>query len=317
MGYIVRLDHSLHSASIACASLLMTTDGLQQACYRYLVSSDDVALFRAVNDCSHIPSSANHAVAGLAVSKWEAAMKLLNKVAFVTGAGQGIGQAIVQQFAEQGAVVVAADINLAAAQKTVAGLGDKAMAVSCNVADSDSVATAMAAVVARFGQLDILVNNAGIGSIDAFAQTPDENWQRVIGVNLTGTFFCSREAVKLMLEKATPGVVINISSTAAMTGEGPSHYCAAKAGVMGLTRSMARELASQGIRVNTIVPGPTNTPMMADIPEDWMQAMLKAIPLGRMGETDEIARVAAFLASDDASFITGQNLAVNGGMAFI
>ncbi|AOZ14655.1 3-oxoacyl-ACP reductase FabG [Pseudomonas lundensis] len=244
-------------------------------------------------------------------------MKLINKVAFVTGAGQGMGRAIVRHFAEQGAHVVAADINLEAARQTIEGLGDNAMAVDCNVADSDSVATAMAAVHARFGRFDVLVNNAGIGSIDAFADTPDEHWQRVIGVNLTGPFFCSREAVKLMLKAATPGVVINISSTAAITGEGPSHYCAAKAGVMGLTRSMARELAGQGIRVNTIVPGPTNTPMMADIPDDWMHSMLKAIPLGRMGETEEIARVAAFLASDDASFITGQNLAVNGGMAFI
>ena len=244
-------------------------------------------------------------------------MKLLNKVAFVTGAGQGMGRAIVRHFAEQGAKVVAADINLEAARQSIEGLGDQALAVSCNVADSDSVATAMAAVHAHFGSLDVLVNNAGIGSIDAFAQTPDEHWQRVIGVNLTGTFFCSREAVKLMLQAATSGVVINISSTAALTGVGPSHYCAAKAGVMGLTRSMARELAGNGIRVNTIVPGPTNTPMMADIPDDWMQSMLKAIPLGRMGETDEIARVAAFLASDDAAFITGQNLAVNGGMAFI
>ena len=244
-------------------------------------------------------------------------MKLLNKVAFVTGAGQGMGRAIVRHFAEQGAKVVAADINLDAARQSIEGLGEKALAVSCNVADSDSVATAMAAVHAHFGSLDVLVNNAGIGSIDAFAQTPDEHWQRVIGVNLTGPFFCSREAVKLMLAAATPGVIINISSTAALTGEGPSHYCAAKAGVMGLTRSMARELAGNGIRVNTIVPGPTNTPMMADIPDDWMQSMLKAIPLGRMGETDEIARVAAFLASDDAAFITGQNLAINGGMAFI
>ena len=244
-------------------------------------------------------------------------MKLLNKVAFVTGAGQGMGRAIVRHFAEQGAKVVAADINLDAARQSIEGLGEKALAVSCNVADSDSVATAMAAVHAHFGSIDVLVNNAGIGSIDAFAQTPDEHWQRVIGVNLTGPFFCSREAVKLMLAAATPGVIINISSTAALTGEGPSHYCAAKAGVMGLTRSMARELAGNGIRVNTIVPGPTNTPMMADIPDDWMQSMLKAIPLGRMGETDEIARVAAFLASDDAAFITGQNLAVNGGMAFI
>lgn len=244
-------------------------------------------------------------------------MKLFNKVAFVTGAGQGMGRAIVRHFAEQGALVVAADINLDAARQTVEDLGEKALAVACNVADSDSVATAMAAVEARFGRLDILVNNAGVGSIDAFVETPDEHWQRVIGVNLTGVFFCSREAVRLMLKASTPGVVINISSTAALTGEGPSHYCAAKAGVMGLTRSMARELAASGIRVNTIVPGPTNTPMMAGIPDDWMQTMLKAIPLGRMCETDEIARVAAFLASEDAGFITGQNLAVNGGMAFI
>ena len=244
-------------------------------------------------------------------------MRLQNKVAFVTGAGQGMGRAIVRHFAEQGARVVAADINLEAARQTIEGLGDNALAVSCNVADSDSVATAMAAVEARFGRFDVLVNNAGIGSIDAFAQTPDEHWLKVISVNLTGPFFCSREAVKLMLKAQTPGVIINISSTAAITGEGPSHYCAAKAGVMGLTRSMARELAANGIRVNTLVPGPTNTPMMVDIPDEWMESMLKSIPLGRMGETDEIARVAAFLASDDASFITGQNLAVNGGMAFI
>jgi 3-oxoacyl-[acyl-carrier protein] reductase len=244
-------------------------------------------------------------------------MKLLNKVAFVTGAGQGMGRAIVRRFAEYGALVVAADINLEAAQQTIEDFGENALALACNVADSASVAQAMSAVEARFGRLDILVNNAGVGSVDAFVDTPDENWQRVIGVNLTGTFLCSREAVRLMQKGEIKGAVINISSTAALTGEGPSHYCAAKAGVMGLTRSMARELAASGIRVNTIVPGPTNTPMMAGIPDDWMQSMLKAIPLGRMGETDEIARVAAFLAGDDAGFITGQNLAVNGGMAFI
>ncbi|MBC3503787.1 3-oxoacyl-ACP reductase FabG [Pseudomonas sp. SWRI59] len=244
-------------------------------------------------------------------------MKLANKVALITGAGQGMGRAIAQRFAQAGAWVVAADINLQAARQTVEGLGENALALACNVADSASVVAAMAAIEARFGRLDILVNNAGVGSVDTLVDTPDEHWQRVIGVNLTGTFLCSREGVRLMHKHATQGALINISSTAAMTGEGPGHYCAAKAGVMGLTRSMARELAASGIRVNTLVPGPTNTPMMADIPEQWLQDMLKAIPLGRMGETDEIARAAVFLASADASFITGQNLAVNGGMAFI
>ncbi|MDE1165230.1 MAG: SDR family oxidoreductase [Pseudomonas sp.] len=244
-------------------------------------------------------------------------MKLANKVALVTGAGQGMGRAIARHFAQAGARVVAVDLNLQAAEQTLEGLGEHTLALSCNVADSASVAAAMVMLEARFGSLDILVNNAGVGSVDAFVDTPDEHWQRVIGVNLTGTFLCSREAVRLMQKHGTQGVVINISSTAAMTGEGPSHYCAAKAGVMGLTRSMARELAASGIRVNTLVPGPTNTPMMADIPEQWMQSMLKAIPLGRLGEAAEVARAAVFLASEDASFITGQNLAVNGGMAFI
>ncbi|WP_253273012.1 SDR family NAD(P)-dependent oxidoreductase [Halomonas sp. PR-M31] len=112
-------------------------------------------------------------------------------------------------------------------------------------------------------------------------------------------------------------MIINVSSSAVLSGEGPSHYCASKAGVMGFTRSIARELAPHGIRVNTLVPGPTNTPMMVGIPKDWMEQMVKAIPLGRMGEAEEVARVASFLASDDASFMTGQNVAVNGGMVFI
>lgn len=245
-------------------------------------------------------------------------MKLVNKVAFVTGAGQGMGRAMVRRFAEEGAVVVAADINLDAARESIEGLaGGSALALACNVADGASVAAAMAAVVERFGRLDVLVNNAGVGSVDAFLDTPDEHWQRVIGVNLTGTFLCSREAARLMHQSGQGGVIVNLSSTAALSGEGPSHYCASKAGVMGLTRSLARELAASQIRVNTIVPGPTNTPMMAGIPDDWMQSMVKAIPLGRMCEPSEIAAVAAFLASDDASFITGQNIAVNGGMAFI
>lgn len=244
-------------------------------------------------------------------------MSFEDKVVFVTGAGQGMGRAIAAHFAGLGARVVAADINADAAGKAVAELGSRGLALACNVAEPASVKAAFEAVGERFGRLDVLINSAGIGSVDAFLDTPDDNWMRVIGVNLTGSFLCCREGARLMRKCGAKGSIINVSSTAAMSGEGPSHYCASKAGVMGLTRSIARELAASGIRVNTIVPGPTNTPMMAGIPDEWMQAMIKAIPLGRMCEPEEIARVAGFLASDDASFITGQNIAVNGGMAFL
>lgn len=243
-------------------------------------------------------------------------MKHEGQVVFVTGAGQGMGQAVVKRFAEAGAKVAAVDINLEAAQATAAEFGDSVIGMACDVSDASSVRDAMAEVENKFGKLDVVVNNAGIGSVDAFLDTPDDTWQRVIGVNLTGTFLCCREGARLM-QKSGGGSIINVSSTAAMSGEGPSHYCASKAGVMGLTRSIARELSGSGIRINTIVPGPTNTPMMADIPEDWMEQMVAAIPLGRMCEPAEIANVASFLASDDASFITGQNIAVNGGMAFL
>ena len=244
-------------------------------------------------------------------------MNFAGKVVFVTGAAQGMGRAIVSHFASVGASVVAADINANAAAEAVAALGERGLAMACNVSDPASVKAAFDAVGERFGRLDVVVNSAGIGSVDAFLDTPDDNWMRVISVNLTGTFLCCREGARLMQKCGAKGAIINVSSTAALSGEGPSHYCASKAGVMGLTRSIARELAASGIRVNTIVPGPTNTPMMAGIPDEWMQSMIKAIPLGRMCEPDEIARVAAFLASDDAGFITGQNIAVNGGMVFI
>ncbi|WOC77833.1 3-oxoacyl-ACP reductase family protein [Stutzerimonas frequens] len=243
-------------------------------------------------------------------------MKLEGNIALVTGAAQGMGRAIVRHFAEQGATVYAADINVQALEETVAGLAERGRVQHCNVADEQSVLDAFARIAAESGRLDILVNNAGIGSHDAFLDTPLENWNRVIGVNLTGAFLCSREAARLM-SQAGSGAIVNLASTAAMTGEGPSHYCASKAAIMGLTRSTARELAASGIRVNTLVPGPTDTPMMAGIPSEWMDAMVKAIPLGRLCQPEEIARVAAFLAGDDATFITGQNVAVNGGMAFI
>ena len=247
-------------------------------------------------------------------------MKHQDQIVLITGAGQGMGKEMVRYFAEAGANVAAVDINPKAVDTTVSELNGwvsgQIVGISANIAKSDSVRDAITTVIEKFGRLDVMINVAGVGSIDVFTETPDENWDKVIGVNLTGTFLCCREAAKVMKEHGG-GSIINVSSTAALTGEGPSHYCASKAGVMGLTRSIARELAESGIRVNTIVPGPTNTPMMADIPDEWTQKMIADIPLGRMGESEDIAKVASFLACEDSGFITGQNIAVNGGMAFI
>ena len=244
-------------------------------------------------------------------------MRLNQKVALVTGAGQGMGRAIAQRFAAEGAIVVALDINLAAAEETLKNQAGQSIARSLNVADSAAVATLVVEVVAKWGRVDVLVNNAGIGSVDAFADIPDETWARVLNVNLNGAFYCARQVVRAMQKAGTRGTIINVASTAAVSGDGPAHYCASKAALMGLTRSMAKELASQGIRINTLVPGPTNTPMMQSIPQEWTDAIIKGVPMGRMAEPEDIASVALFLASDDSGFVTGQNVAVNGGSAFL
>lgn len=243
-------------------------------------------------------------------------MKLKDKVALVTGAGQGMGRAIAQRFAFEGATVVALDLNLEAAQQTLAGLGGQHLARALNVSDSAAVNALVDEVTAQCGRVDLLVNNAGTGGMDSFTEMSDEAWARVIGVNLNGAFYCARAAVRAML-KTGGGVVVNVGSTSAVSGEGPAHYVTSKAAIMGLTRVMAKELAKSGIRVNTLVPGPTNTPMMQGIPQEWADAIIAGVPMGRMAEPEDIAKAAVFLASDDSGFVTGQSLAVNGGSAFL
>ena len=243
-------------------------------------------------------------------------MKLKDKVALVTGAGQGMGRAIARQFAAEGAIVVALDLNLEAAQQTLEGCGEQHLARALNVADAAAVNALVDEVLALRGRVDVLVNNAGTGGMDSFTEMSDEAWARVIGVNLNGAFYCARAAVRAML-KTGGGTVVNVGSTSAVSDDGPAHYVTSKAALMGLTRVMAKELAKSGVRVNTLVPGPTNTPMMQGIPQEWADAIIAGVPMGRMAEPEDIAKVAVFLASDDSGFVTGQSVAVNGGSAFL
>lgn len=273
-------------------------------------------------------------------------MRFSNKVVVVTGAGQGMGRAIAQTFAKEGASVIAVDINLDAATETIASGGvGKSMARALNVGDSAAVKKLFAEIDETYGKVDVLVNNAGIGSSkndgfdklmsrlaergaqmakgeaptvypDLIIDMEDEGWHGVLNVNLHGAFYFTREAVRLMVKSSTKGAIVNISSTSAMSGEGGLHYVTSKAALHGMAKSLARELGPRGIRVNNVVPGPTNTPMMQSVGQDWINSMIAAIPLGRMAEPQDIANVVCFVASDEAAMITGQDIVANGGSYF-
>ena len=270
-------------------------------------------------------------------------MKLGDRVALVTGGGSGIGRAIARRFADEGAFVVVNDLTLETAQATVDLLDAKrGLALAADVSDSAAVRAMFRRVEAELGgKLDVLVNNAGIagtsedrerlreignarigetmaGEItthwDITASMTDEAWHRMIGVHLNGTFFCTREALTLM-NRVNRGVVINLSSVAALTGlDTVPHYSAAKGGILSFTRAVAREVGSRGIRVNAICPGYIETPMTAGISPIMQRILVSRTPLGRWGQPEEIAATALFLASDDASFYTGQWLSPNGGL---
>lgn len=237
--------------------------------------------------------------------------------AIVTGGGRGIGKAIAEALAKKGVNIAVVGTNLEVASQASLGLqsiGVKSIAIQADVSISTDVKNMFDKTVSEFGRVDILVNNAGITRDSLIIRMKDEDWDKVINVNLKGTFLCCREAVKIML-KQKYGRIVNISSIVAFMGNiGQANYSASKAGISGLTKTIAKEYANRGITVNAVAPGFITTAMTESIPENIKNEMLKAIPMNRFGTTDDVANAVVFFASPDAGYITGQLLHVNGGM---
>jgi 3-oxoacyl-[acyl-carrier protein] reductase len=242
---------------------------------------------------------------------------LKEKVALVTGASQGIGRATALAFAASGAKVAVAARQIAKLEelvKEIEAAGGEALAVPLDVADPAQVKTAFAAVLAKFGKLDVLVNNAAITRDTLALRMKVEDWDAVLRTNLTGAYLCIQQALGAML-KARYGRIVNITSVVAQTGNaGQANYVSSKAGLIGLTRAIAVEVASRSITVNAVAPGFIETPMTDPLSQELKDKMKSMIPLGRFGTDKEIASAVMFLASDEAAYITGQVLDVNGGM---
>ena len=245
-------------------------------------------------------------------------MNLTGKVALVTGASRGIGQATAIELAKAGADVVVNFIgNEAVAQETVEkieALDRKAIKIKANVGDADDVQAMVDEAIATFGHIDILVNNAGITRDGLLIRMKDSDWDEVLNINLKGVYLVTKAVAKLMV-KQRAGRIINMTSVSGVTGNvGQANYAAAKAGVIGFTKTCAKELAARGITVNAVAPGFIETAMTDVLPEKIKEGIAATVPFGRMGQPEEIASVVTFLASDFASYITGQVLNVDGGM---
>ncbi len=244
-------------------------------------------------------------------------MRLKDKVAIITGAGQGIGRAAALRFAEEGAKVVVADILEQAAQavaEEIRAQGGEALAITVNVADRASVNAMVEKVLAQWGRIDILVNNAGILRDATLLKLTEENFDAVIAVNLKGVFNCTQAVAPHMVERGY-GRIINTSSVVALYGNfGQTNYVAAKAGLIGMTKVWARELGRKGITVNAVAPGFIATEMVKSIPEHIAKAMIEKVPLQRMGEPIEVANAYLWLASDEASYVNGAVISVDGGV---
>jgi 3-oxoacyl-[acyl-carrier protein] reductase len=246
----------------------------------------------------------------------EKGMRLQNKVALITGAGRGIGRATALRFAAEGAAVVVADIDLAVVEAVVAeitAVSGSALAVQVDVTNREAVQEMVQAAVTQYGRVDILVNNAGITRDAQLIKMSAAAFDQVVDVNLKGVFNCTQAAAPFMIEQGS-GVILNASSGVATYGNfGQSNYVASKAGVVGLTKVWARELGRKGIRVNAVAPGFIHTRMTEGIPDKVMDKLTERIPLQRLGQPEEIANAYLWLASDEAAYITGHTLAVDGG----
>jgi 3-oxoacyl-[acyl-carrier protein] reductase len=251
-------------------------------------------------------------------SKRRITTDLSGRVALITGAGRGLGRAIAETLASCGAKIACVDISAETLNATVADInaaGGTAEAFLCNVTDSKQVNDTVDAVVKKFGSLSILVNNAGITRDGLVMRMKDEDWDAVLGINLRGTFLFTRAACRVLM-KAEQGRVINIASVSGLMGNaGQANYSSSKAGVIGFTRTVAKELASRGVTVNAVAPGFIATDMAAKLGDDKLELIKKETPLGRLGAPQDVADAVLYLASDAASFVTGHVLVVDGGMS--
>jgi 3-oxoacyl-[acyl-carrier protein] reductase len=244
-------------------------------------------------------------------------MKLEGNNALITGGAQGIGKSIALAMAKQGAGIGIADVNLESAQATadeITSLGVKSLALKLDVSNQENVAEAFKTFKAEFGSLDILINNAGITKDTLLMRMKEEEWDAVLNINLKGSFLCSKEAIKIMAKQRS-GRIVSISSVVAFMGNpGQVNYSSSKAGLIGLTKTIAKEYAGRGIRANAVAPGFIQTAMTDALSDEVRDEMHKAIPLGEFGTPEDVANAVIFLSSADSDYITGQVIHVNGGM---
>jgi 3-oxoacyl-[acyl-carrier protein] reductase len=244
-------------------------------------------------------------------------MDLKGKVAMVTGGGRGIGLAVSEMLAELGAHVVLGGTNFAVVEQSASAIrerGGSAGAIRINVADAKEVQAAFESVIEQHQTLDILVNNAGVTKDGLLVRMKEDDWNQVLDVNLKGAFLCGQQAIKQMMKQRS-GAIVNVSSVVGLTGNfGQANYAASKAGLIGLTKTMAREVASRGIRVNAVAPGFIDSDMTKKLDDKIKDDLLQKIPMGRFGTPRDVAESVCFLVSDSASYITGTVLNINGGM---